>query len=258
MNPLLKTLPANAQRGSKPRCHLLTHGTPADIAARLTQLIAPFGTVSPDDNWMPQGLTDTEEAQLHTAHRLLSADKRARLLDWWLAVGDATSRTPNWDIASTCTIIGKPGLLLIEAKAHDEELMKEESGRSPLAAPVTFAARRNHARIGACIQDANLALAGETGLSWNLSRDWNYQMSNRFTWSWKLTELGYPVILIYLGFLDAAEMSDRGAPFKTHAQWQKLVTSHSTPLFPSAVWNQTWHMHGNLFTPLIKTIHQPL
>jgi hypothetical protein len=31
-------------------------------------------------------------------------------------------------------------------------------------------------------------------------------MSNRFSWAWKLCTLGYPIALVYLGFIDATEM----------------------------------------------------
>jgi hypothetical protein len=150
---------------------------------------------------MPEGCDVLDEAQLHDAPRILSADLRKELYSWCIAAADIEARTPNWDIASTCTIDGKEGLLLVEAKAHCEELIKEETGRKNIKPPVSPNARRNHVRIGSCIQDANVALAAETGLTWALARDWNYQMSNRFTWSWKLTELGIPVVLIYLGFL---------------------------------------------------------
>src|SRR5207248_2297096 len=49
-------------------------------------------------------------------------------------------------------------------------------------------------RIGACLDEASIALASETGRPWALSRDHHYQMSNRFAWAWKLTELAVPVV----------------------------------------------------------------
>ena len=57
-----------------------------------------------------------------------------------------------------------------------------------------------------CIKEANAALADQTELDWALSHERRYQMANRIAWSRKLTELGYPVILVYLGFLRAEEM----------------------------------------------------
>jgi hypothetical protein len=202
------------QTGSKVRCHLLTSGTKAEVAERLTTLIRDFGEVLPTDSWMPDGFNQCDEAQLHTAERIIpDPELRASLFSWWLAVpGARRTTTPNWDIASTCSVRGKRGLLLIEAKAHDAELRNEERGK-PLGAEdgkgVSIESRRNHVRIGACIQDASLALSQQTQLVWALSRVWNYQMANRFTWAWKLTERGMPVILVYLGFMGCEENAQR-------------------------------------------------
>ena len=155
-------------------------------------------------------------------------------------------------------IDGKRGLILVEAKAHAAELDNEATGRKNIELPASPAARRNHLRIGWCIKDANLALAEATGLPWALSRDWNYQMSNRFAWSWKLTELGVPVVLVYLGFLRSLEMIDRGKPLATHADWEQLVRTHSQPLFPSQIWGQRWMCNGQALVPLICSLEQPL
>jgi hypothetical protein len=77
-----------------------------------------------------------------------------------------------------------------------------------------------------------------TLLPWHVSRDSHYQISNRFAWSWKLTTLGLPVVLIYLGFLGAHEMGDRGQPFMKVSDWEGLVLSHSRRLFPAEVWDR--------------------
>ncbi len=257
MNELLQRLPKKARRGSKPRCHLLTHGTATEVAGRLTALIEPWGTVRPTDAWMPQGFDQLEEAELHNALRLLPAGVSQQLLSWWLVATDGNPRTPNWDIASTCRIGGADGLLLVEAKAHEQEIAKEEAGRK-IKPPVSFAARRNHARIGWCVRDASLALSEETGLVWALSHDWNYQMSNRFAWAWKLTQLGVPVVLVYLGFLNAREMFDRGRTFASAGDWQAVVDAHSRPLFPASIWNRSWKLNGQTFSPLIRTLELPL
>jgi hypothetical protein len=174
--------------------------------------------------------------------------------------------------------------LLIEAKAHDQELIKEETGRKSIEAPVTVDARRNLMRIDWAIRDASTALSEDTGLPWSLSRDWNYQMSNRFAWAWKLTDLGIPVVLVYLGFLSANEMSDRGKLLADGSlkndrrgvfsqsssagqkpggrpegptlqeHWPTLVKGHSQVLFPSCVWDQRWACRGQAFIPLIRSL----
>ena len=129
MSSLLEPLKPKERRGSKPRCHLLTHGSPDAVAARLTALVAPFASVAPSDHWMPQGFADLEEAQLHKAPRLLPPALGTRLGEWWLPADRQDAMTPNFDIASTCTIDGSPGLLLVEAKAHERDLMNTAAGR---------------------------------------------------------------------------------------------------------------------------------
>ena len=258
MSILLERLKPKEHRGSKPRCHLLTHGSPDAVAARLTALVAPFASVAPSDRWMPQGFEHTKEATLPEAERLLTADVRLELHRWWLSVASNNARTPNWDVAGTCTVEGKAGIVLIEAKAHDRELIKEETGRKNIKAPVFGSARRNLLRIDWAIRDASAALAENTGLTWALSRDWNYQMSNRFAWAWKLTDLGIPVVLVYLGFLGASEMRDKGNPLVDAADWETVVKRHSQALFPAEVWGQRWTCGGHPFIALIRSLDVPL
>jgi len=253
---LLLGLNPKARRGSKPRCHLLTHGDPEEVSARLTQLITPWGQVDTVNKWMPQGFTDTAEAQLGRVDNLLAPAVGRALVDWWLAM-PKDARVPHWDIASTCTIEGKSGLLLIEAKAHDEELNYEKTGKKR-ERNETAGQRQNREQIHNRMQEANDDLTDSTKIEWALSIEHHYQMSNRFGWAWKLTELGIPVILIYLGFLNAIEMSDRGVPFDNYETWAQLVMSHSEPLFSNQVWNMRWMLHGQPFIPLIKSTEVPL
>ena len=254
MCEFLNRLRPNQRRGSKPRCHGLSHGSREAVAERLTLLISPWGTVSPSDHWKPGGFDDVEEARLERARELIPGGAaRVVLRDWWLTVHESAN-TPNWDITSTCKVGDCPGLLLVEAKAHAQELRVAEGGK-PCNDEIN--SRRNHARIGWCIEDASLVLSAQTGLNWTLSRDSRYQMANRFAWAWKLTELGFPVILVYLGFLNAEEMRDEGTPL-TETSWPSLVRAHSKSCFPAEVWDRQWTVNHRSFIPLIKTLEQSL
>lgn len=211
---------------------------------------------------MPEGFERSAEAQFHKAARLLHPSKCDQLRDWWFAIYRGGRQTaPSFDIACTCTVrtqsATSPGLLLVEAKAHVTELLKENGGKRPKAKP-TVGELTNHKRIGTVISAANQSFINATGLNWSLSRDSYYQMSNRFVWAWKLTELGYPVILVYLGFLEANEMADEGKPFASLAQWESLVKSNSEPLVPPSVWNREWKLNGQAFLPLIRAVEFPI
>ncbi len=84
-------------------------------------------------------------------------------------------------------------------------------------------------------------------------------MSNRFAWAWKLADLGMPVVLVYLGFLRACEMSDdKCKPFTDAADWETVVKRHSQALFAAEVWGQRWTCGGQPFIPLIRSLDVPL
>tara|TARA_R110002049_G_scaffold15759_2_gene64004 strand:- start:927 stop:1511 length:585 start_codon:yes stop_codon:yes gene_type:complete len=175
-----------------------------------------------------------------------------------LAVPSGKSSTPNFDLAFKCNTNGQSGLTIVEAKAHNIELEKEVNGKN-VKDKVTANACRNHVRIGCCIQEANYALMDQTNQRWALSHEWRYQMSNRFTWAWKLTELGYPVIVVYLGFLNAEEMRSgkKQRPFTSHDDWEQSVKTHSKPLFPTEAWDTTLPVHGQQCIPLIRSMDIP-
>jgi len=250
----------NQQKGSKPRCHLLTNGTASEVAARLTSLIEPWGDVRFTDCWMPSGFERCAEAQLHTANELIpDRQDRQALRDWWLAVSTEGTTTPNIDLASTCLVRGKQGLLLVEAKAHDAELRSEERGKQA-DNHSSNGSQRNHDHIDLAIRAASNSLSEATKLKWSLSRDSRYQMSNRFAWAWKLAELGIPVILAYVGFVGCEEMrkGKKQRPISSQEQWEDMVCDHSRPLFPDEVWNREWHVRGHSLIPIIRTSNQAL
>lgn len=248
-----------AQRGSKPRCHLLTDGFPTEVAGRLTHLVSPHGFVSSRLCWAPDGFDDVEELQIQKPNALISDEKSRELEDWWFVTPRGSA--PSWDLASQCTI-GKGrgarrGVLLVEAKAHRAEL---GSGGKQLDRKATAESRQNHQHIGEAIEEANRDLRSITGLkAWGLSRDSCYQMSNRFAWSWKLACLGTPVVLVYLGFLNAIEMSDKGDPFSEHADWVDCVKEQAQGKVPEDAWDHAWALNnGAVFVPRIMSVHQPL
>jgi len=263
MNELLK-LKSKDRKGSKPRCHQLTEGSAGEVARRLTKLIAPWGTVTEKDHWMPEGFDNIREAQLNTAQQLWNGtdpEIGRKLQNWWLAGTRGNPRTPNFDIAGTCTVTvggnSKTGLFLVEAKAHCKELKSESAGKKLNPKTASDASKANHEKIKEAIQSACTGMQKDISKEWEISRDSHYQMSNRFAWSWKLTQLGFPVILIYLGFLNAIEMKkgNKQNLFTSYEEWEQLVKVHSYPLFPAEVWNRQWIVNGQPFIPLIRSLN---
>jgi hypothetical protein len=152
--------------------------------------------------------------------------------------------TPNWDIASTCTIDGKRGLLLVEAKAHHKKLKQDDC----------CGARKNFERIGEAVRAANDGL-NKVANGWNLSHKSHYQLCNRFAWSWKLTILGIPVVLVYLGFLNADEMSES---FPDAQSWDNAVHNYARGFVPESVWGRKLMLDDAPIYPLILSMEIPL
>lgn len=244
-------------RGSRPRCVLLVDGSREEVADRLTNLVnLPGIVVSPDDRWMPYGKPVREngswdakpakEAELDEADDLICRAVRQELQRWWLA---KSARTPNWDIASTCEIEGVPGLLLVEAKAHGKELSESDTCSS------TYPANRE--QIRRAIVEAASGLESVTGTPWAISRDHHYQLSNRFSWSWKLASLGIPVVLVYLGFLNAQDMVDRSSPFQSEDEWDRTLREYCKDVVDEGCWGNRLDITGTPLLPLIRAVDQP-
>ena len=254
------------KRGSQPRCVLLVDGDKDKVADRLTRLVnIPEVVVSSGDKWLPYGKPvqqengkwdkePAKEARVNELTKLLPLDlqqkSKEELLTWWL-VARRGANTPNWDIVSSCTIKGKPGLLLVEAKAHAEEL--SEAGKS---LPKTQNGWKNHDQIGLAIAEATAGLQVSTESPWNLSRDHHYQLSNRFAWAWKLATLKIPVVLLYLGFLNAQDMAGGGL-FRSDGDWENVVKDYGKGIVDNTCWGEWLDISGTPLLSLIRAYDQP-
>lgn len=253
--------------GSRFRCLLLTHLPKHSFYELLgkvcqnSQLTVSFD--SETDAFLPKGFCDSEEPYLTNItdpiiSRVLPEETQVNLLKWWIAIKPYRYiRTPVWDIVSTCTIDGKRGLLLVEAKAHSAE---NSPSPKELRADTNIP---NHENIKNKISDANAALKELTGLSWDIDRDKYYQLSNRFAWSWKLAQLGIPVVMLYLGFIKANDMENKGCKtfqklddFNEHF-FQKPIAD----IVPPRAWDKAWYVKNETdesitteLLPLIRTV----
>ena len=148
-----------SQRGSKPRCHLLTDGSRAEVAGRLSGLVKPYGSVSRTYSWVPNGFEYTDEVQLQNPNAFVKDEISRELKDWWFEVRGGSG--PTWDLVSQCVVgsskRARRGILLVEAKAHWAELEGERVGKN-LSAGASRNSHRNHDRIGNAIEEANSGL----------------------------------------------------------------------------------------------------
>lgn len=176
------------------------------------------------DNWMPKSIRLDKEAELNDLLKYNFSQKLSTgITEWWLKV-DAT--TPNWDLISTCTIGGAKGLLLVEAKAHVDELNYEEKGK-PLDNNASDNSRNNHEQIGKAIDEANENIKSSFP-DIHISRDKCYQLSNRIAHAWWLANQGIPVVLVYLGFLNCEDMKDgKRTLFNKNENWQECFRDHA-------------------------------
>lgn len=229
--------------GSRLRCLMATSLPDEQVRQFLNDLIGGHAVVEPGHSWMPRGLLDPDEAMLGVTDRFLAENERKAVLDWWLAVS-RNPVTPNWDLASECDVNGKPGLLLVEAKAHAKELKPVDRCGAT--------SRKNYDKIAAAVGAANdglnLILPG-----WNLSHETHFQLCNRFAWAWKLAMLGRHIVLVYLGFLNADEMGHRGEPFRSSEAWSECVRAYAEGVVPASIWSKRIAIGSGSVLPLIRS-----
>lgn len=70
--------------------------------------------------------------------------------------------------------------------------------------------------------------------------------------------MGVPVILVYLGFLRATEMSDHGKPFVDCAGWSRVVLEYSRDIVPEGAWNRDLKVGSAAVKPIIRALEQEI
>lgn len=173
--------------------------------------------------WLPRGYRLPDEAELHWfgPAALPSLTVWPSLHSWWLK-HKRNATTPNWDIAMACEVDGRPGLILVEAKAHEAEL--ERGAKRPDRAASAHS-KENHEHIAQAIAGARRGYA-TLGHDVLIGVESHYQLSNRLAYAWKLAQMGVPTVLIYLGFVGDRPWDDGLVPFKDQSHWDKCVRAY--------------------------------
>jgi hypothetical protein len=182
-------------RGS--RKHVLDLLDSATFVQTLNALTQGSGfSLVPESVCRPGGYIDPRELYLPRFCESFCQGKfnYTPILNWWVP---APWRPPTWDLIATGDLDGRFGMLLVEAKAHEDELERKGKRLLPSA---TIGSKRNHEQICQCLADASKALNDHCHGVFNLGVRSRYQLANRVAHLWKLASCGIPVVLLYLGF----------------------------------------------------------
>lgn len=231
-------------KGSRLRCLHLTSKSRETVGEFLENLVAPHAVLDSVSDWLPQGLLTPGEVNLDRkyAQEFLTDEQREELAGWWLINRGGT--TPTWDIVAKCSIEGRSGLIVVEAKAHGTELGTRDA--------CTAEDAENRRQIADAIRKANEGLSHALA-GWCLQRDSHFQLSNRFALSWKIASMGVPVILVYLGFLDAWDMNEGARTIlKSAEQWHDCILRYADRFVPKNAWETRLDVAGTPLIPLIR------
>jgi hypothetical protein len=225
-------------RGS--RKHILDLLDSGKLFAILNELFADTDVQFRDnENCQPKGREAPEEWTLRKfCKKYYNSKFDYQTFDnWWVP---DQYRNPQWDILTTCTIKGKPGILLVEAKANDKELIADGKQLADKASEQT---KINYDKIGDCIAEAAQWLNNHIG-DIGISRDTHYQLSNRVASAWKLSQCGLSTVLLYLGFTGDEGIRDAGEPFADENHWQRVMGAYMTGVLPLHFPNKLIEVEG--------------
>ena len=200
--------------------------SPSPVAIKEGDVFRPSGREDPKESYLPQFCKEFCEGKFDFSP----------IVDWWVP---SQWRPPTWDLISTCTVNGKYGILLVEAKAHKDEFDCRGKILEPTA---SIESQQNHQQIVECLNEANVALNDICDGEFNLSVDTHYQLANRVAHLWKLATCGIPVVLLYLGFVGDTEI--RKTYFQSDKDWQKAMGDYMQGLVPPSFLNQQHDTEG--------------
>lgn len=223
----------------------------SDAAARiLTGLISDVGgVVSGASRMRPASHDDAGEWDVRRFCRACVPDRvdLTPLGEWWVS---EEYRGPTWDLLAECSIRGRPGFLLVEAKAHESEL--QQAGKD-VASDASDQSRENHRRISASLERTERWFKNSVDPGCAISVASHYQLANRLSAAEALASCGVPVVLIYLGFTGDEYFGDY---IKDDAHWQRVMGAYLEGVVPLA-WPGTTTPHlpsGGSVTLLIRSI----
>ena len=264
------------RHGSRRRILELTSAPNPVVAETLSSLIEGHGTVGSGDLWSPRGANAPSPIRLDEATGFIKDPmKKSALREWWISgeplfnramtqrqtAGRASRpmRLPAFDLVSTFGAEGSDsGILIVSAAAHIGELNSDHAHqREKTALPQI---KKAFAEASAGWNALLLKHAEDYGYKLShrvkLSTEAHYRLATHFAFAWKLAQLGVPVILLYLGFLDATELEPDGRLiFRDGEMWNKCVFEKTSKPLPEEIWDASFDVpDGAKITVLRKTM----
>lgn len=138
---------------------------------------------------------------------------------WWIPF---KGNRPTWDLLCHIKIEKKPGLLIVEAKAHHGEMIEKNSKSAVDEKNERSVA--NDLSIRLRLAEASIHLNRLEIGEFKLSADHDYQLSNRLAYLQKLASDGVPTVLMYLGWIESPDWVND--PFTNTSDWNDAVMKH--------------------------------
>lgn len=176
-----------------------------------------------------RSLADSREYELEEYTMALPFPGHAPLdKKWWLCHKTGLNKRPTWDLLCHITVRDRPGLLLVETKAHVREMLEQDKKTAPGAGSKSM---QNDRQIKQRIVETNDKLNALGIGSFYLSTKDHYQLANRLSYLAKLASDGVPTVLLYLGWLKSPSWPRDF--FRDDAHWHDVVTNHMNEVVPS-------------------------
>ncbi len=244
---------ANADRGSKR--HVLDLVCSPNFETLMSSLLGNTN-VRLAERCYPRPLNrqspaDRREYELEEYMRALPLP-RHKPVDpkWWLPHKTGLNRRPTWDLLCHVDVDGRPGLLLVEAKAHVREMVEQDKKRDPTPSDESKA---NDRQIRSNIMHTNQVLSDLGAGRFSLSADNHYQLANRIAYLCKLAGDGIPAVLLYLGWLNSPAWP-RDC-FRDQAHWEQVMQRYMAGLVPASFPERLFKVHnGGSMQMLIRSL----
>ncbi|MFH5806309.1 hypothetical protein [Alienimonas sp. DA493] len=151
---------------------------------------------------------------------------------WWVRHREGAARGPVWDLLAVLEPVGggapvaRPGLLLVDAKAHASEFRPEKGMSEP---EDSDRSRENARRIRKPIKEAERRLNVLNRLMVRFPTERHYHLVSRLAYACEAASRGCAAVLMLLGFTGDTTFPDhfRGGP-----HWQREVGAYLHGVLP--------------------------